>query len=1310
MENTCEIFTKDGKRAIDAKSIESLTKCVMDLPQTKLDHVSKNGEYTESRKKLHAEIIKEFKEGVVCIDKAKPIAVLMGGSPASGKSTFLKKYRPYLLTDNLFKVDADEIRAKLPEYKGWNATQTHEETGDIVKTLISDKNIGVPCKFDFIYDGTMTSTKKYLALVELLKSEGYEVYVVFISNIPKKVVKKRALERYQKSGRFVPLMVIDDFYENGEKTFDQVKTKVDGYIVVDGSTFDYNIMEKGGKSLPNKRIYSKLGEKLQFALGGAIGKEYESHILTDAQNKRLNLIFKNPIFNDAEEIETFGSGGGFVHTMVLLYNGHVVTFNHEDDMIQYSYYTYDSIEDYLSEENAQTEQKGWDNEMYTPNAGMRETEISRPTNKFFEKMKKTKDPESQEMGGVEFIPYKGEEIMHAMIDDLYYANDVEFKSLKAAKKYIDSGETPDYIKEAYRRGLMRDGGNIEQEQNEMFMSQTKEAKHHIKELEETTNPKTKVEPWVLAKMTRAKTDLSDLTHYLEGRKESFGNGGSLDDLQINQIARLSGVRSNAIKEWVSENNLTSNDVSNIMVGLGRKQIKPMDFSTAIIGNKNNKYSKDIIAYAKSNSGYKLAGGGGIDKVLEVANFNVFSPEYKSKTHEEKQAYEKSLLDKAGIAEGDIVYREINGEKQYGKVFSFDYPERGTWAAGYYVNLFNNRQGAPNQPWAYISGFKLFKKAHGFNTRSGKGFEKLNKITEADLPKQIDFKFLVDHELIIESSNKKAGKRTNYGEPDKILADIIAVFDSNHFDWEFYQHYRKQDYKNDYAKRYLDLYLKYINKPLLAENIDKVIQDYFDVSIKEVKSKDRANIIVLTFKDNTPVKQFTIDWFKNADYIPEDLKNEVLAFNKVKGYQTEEQREGYKYETGGNIKWSDAVIGDSALVISENKMGLIIKDYGRKFHLRFSDGSEKTYDASELNFYKLGDDEYGRGGSLKLGDVVEVVDKNIGFDGEYYVVDDNVGPDRNDFLISDVRKRAPYVWEEDQLKKLYYEGGEVDDDDDDDEIDYNNISDVQDELGRLRRWANQYNSRGADSKIKQLEARIEYLRSKNKMAGGGDVRNKDWFTMWTREGLQVELGAFSNPDIDEDNEIEFKRVSVKSIDQAVKLVKEFINENDLGVGEFIGAQIYDNGKPIAYVSYNLKVWEGKLGNLNSEPYQYMSGGKVHFKPSDFYKLGGSVEDMTPVEAFFSQLDYSMLPAGFANYVREEILTDSQLEAVSENDPIFIEIKSKVNSLMRNESASMSDENRETQEAIDLLNELAVDQEGAEKQETLEAIELLKELLV
>jgi hypothetical protein len=45
------------------------------------------------------------------------------------------------------------------------------------------------------------------------------------------------------------------------------------------------------------------------------------------------------------------------------------------------------------------------------------------------------------------------------------------------------------------------------------------------------------------------------------------------------------------------------------------------------------------------------------------------------------------------------------------------------------------------------------------------------------------------------------------------------------------------------------------------------------------------------------------------------------------------------------------------------MGVILKDYGRKFHLKFVDGTEKTYDASELDFYRLDEDEYGVGGGI-----------------------------------------------------------------------------------------------------------------------------------------------------------------------------------------------------------------------------------------------------------------------------------------------------------------------------------------------------------
>ena len=79
----------------------------------------------------------------------------------------------------------------------------------------------------------------------------------------------------------------------------------------------------------------------------------------------------------------------------------------------------------------------------------------------------------------------------------------------------------------------------------------------------------------------------------------------------------------------------------------------------------------------------------------------------------------------------------------------------------------------------------------------------------------------------------------------------------------------------------------------------------------------------------------------------------------------------EYAKGGELKWQDAQLGDSALVVSENKMGVIIKPYGRKFHLKFVDGTEKTYDASELKFF--GDiDDFDRGGEIDKEDFLEDV--------------------------------------------------------------------------------------------------------------------------------------------------------------------------------------------------------------------------------------------------------------------------------------------------------------------------------------------------
>ena len=254
------LFDENGERKNDLESIEVLTDYVNSLPQTKSIYYNESTQkYSPKRQKLHREIINEFKDDLICVESDEPIAILMGGSPASGKSTFLRKYAPYLLSEELLRIDADEVRSKLPEYEGWNASQTHLETKDIVNTLLSDRTIGLPCEFDLIYDGTMNNTKSYLPLIDLLRKLNYKIFVVYIDNVPKDVIVKRALERYKKSGRFVPLEVIDDFFDKGKSALNEIKEKVDGYMIVDGGSNDYRIIEEKGIKLPQNRVYSQLG-------------------------------------------------------------------------------------------------------------------------------------------------------------------------------------------------------------------------------------------------------------------------------------------------------------------------------------------------------------------------------------------------------------------------------------------------------------------------------------------------------------------------------------------------------------------------------------------------------------------------------------------------------------------------------------------------------------------------------------------------------------------------------------------------------------------------------------------------------------------------------------------------------------------------------------------------------------------------------------------------------------------------------------------------------------------------------------------
>ena len=88
--------------------------------------------------------------------------------------------------------------------------------------------------------------------------------------------------------------------------------------------------------------------------------------------------------------------------------------------------------------------------------------------------------------------------------------------------------TLDELKAFFKREFLSDryatGGVSEShENNRMLRNQINEANHHSKELNSVVSGTTPVEPWVVAKMERATTDLSDVTHYLDGEAKMTNN-------------------------------------------------------------------------------------------------------------------------------------------------------------------------------------------------------------------------------------------------------------------------------------------------------------------------------------------------------------------------------------------------------------------------------------------------------------------------------------------------------------------------------------------------------------------------------------------------------------------------------------------------------------------------------------------------------------------------------------------------------------------------------------------------------------------
>ena len=71
-----------------------------------------------------------------------------------------------------------------------------------------------------------------------------------------------------------------------------------------------------------------------------------------------------------------------------------------------------------------------------------------------------------------------------------------------------------YYRNYAKGGKINDNSNLA-----MLRSNVKEIKHHVSEIEKLLKKDIKIEAWVIAKAERSTTDLSDITHYLDGLRK-----------------------------------------------------------------------------------------------------------------------------------------------------------------------------------------------------------------------------------------------------------------------------------------------------------------------------------------------------------------------------------------------------------------------------------------------------------------------------------------------------------------------------------------------------------------------------------------------------------------------------------------------------------------------------------------------------------------------------------------------------------------------------------------------------------------------
>lgn len=228
----------------------------------------KNGVWTASRQELHNDIIgKIFNDAAV--RRATPAAgqrpqvTVLGGRGGSGK-TFLTQGKGAPVDINrAIVLNADDIKALLPEWDGWNAALLHQETSELFETL---QNIARQRRINIVLDVTLGNPGKISRNLDIYQALGYDIEGHYM-HLPRQIAAQRAINRATGANpRYVPPQIILDSVAN-EAGFQALIPRFQAWSMWDNQVPRGATPRRlGGKDRPKRKTpVDRDRERLTFA-------------------------------------------------------------------------------------------------------------------------------------------------------------------------------------------------------------------------------------------------------------------------------------------------------------------------------------------------------------------------------------------------------------------------------------------------------------------------------------------------------------------------------------------------------------------------------------------------------------------------------------------------------------------------------------------------------------------------------------------------------------------------------------------------------------------------------------------------------------------------------------------------------------------------------------------------------------------------------------------------------------------------------------------------------------------------------------